>query len=153
MLAYRPFDAPHPYAETGPIFLHKPHAEAFDFEMVHESGHRPPNGLPMSRGPTWEPPPPTGAALRMPPERGVPPAQGTSAPLACCTACSPVPSEKPHPVGLAHDANGEAFLTHFHCLLDLASVCGMNPVFAADRSDDEEVRLLSGGGQCGCAAL
>ena len=30
VLAYRPFDAPQPYAETGPIFLHRDSCERYD---------------------------------------------------------------------------------------------------------------------------
>jgi len=34
VLAYRPFDALHPYAEIGPIFLHKTSCERYDREML-----------------------------------------------------------------------------------------------------------------------
>lgn len=34
VLAYRPFDALHPYSETGPIFLHKRSCERYDGDML-----------------------------------------------------------------------------------------------------------------------
>ena len=34
VLAYRPFDALHPYAETGPIFLHKASCQRYDGESL-----------------------------------------------------------------------------------------------------------------------
>ena len=34
VLAYRPFDALQPYAETGPIFLHKEPCERYDSEVL-----------------------------------------------------------------------------------------------------------------------
>lgn len=34
VLAYRPFDAPQPYAETGPIFLHRDACERYDADAV-----------------------------------------------------------------------------------------------------------------------
>ena len=34
VLAYRPFDRPQPYAETGPIFLHKDPCERYDDEAL-----------------------------------------------------------------------------------------------------------------------
>lgn len=34
VLAYRPFDEPQPYAETGPIFLHKSPCEQYESDLV-----------------------------------------------------------------------------------------------------------------------
>jgi hypothetical protein len=34
VLAYRPFDALHPYSETGPIFLHKSSCERYESETL-----------------------------------------------------------------------------------------------------------------------
>jgi hypothetical protein len=34
VLAYRPFDRPQPYAETGPIFLHKDACERYDADTL-----------------------------------------------------------------------------------------------------------------------
>jgi hypothetical protein len=34
LLAFRPFDSPHPYAETGPIFLHQSSCERYESDAL-----------------------------------------------------------------------------------------------------------------------